>query len=77
MVLIFIAAVLLGRFRLNGSRRTLLKLAAVIILVLDNLSSAIYTVAARRALEQRLRDLGVRRARRDRRDAAGRRRRAA
>ena len=45
MVLIFIAAVLLGRFRLNGSRRTLLKLAAVIILVLDNLSSAIYTVA--------------------------------
>jgi signal transduction histidine kinase len=45
MVLIFIAAVLLGRFRLNGSRRTLLKLSAVIILVLDNLSSAIYTVA--------------------------------
>jgi signal transduction histidine kinase len=45
MVLIFIAAVLLGRFRLNRSRRTLLKLAAVVILVLDNLSSAIYTVA--------------------------------
>jgi hypothetical protein len=45
MVLIFIAAVLMGRFRLNGSRRTLLKLSAVIILVLDNLSSAIYTVS--------------------------------
>ena len=45
MVLIFIAAVLMGRFRLNGSRRTLLKLSAVVILVLDNLSSAIYTVS--------------------------------
>jgi signal transduction histidine kinase len=45
MVLIFIAAVLMGRFRLNGSRRTLLKLAAVIILVLDNLSSVVYTVS--------------------------------
>jgi signal transduction histidine kinase len=45
MVLIFISAVLLGRFRLNGSRRTLLKLAAVVVLALDNLASAIYTVA--------------------------------
>jgi signal transduction histidine kinase len=45
MVLIFIAAVLLGRFRLNGSRRTLLKLAAVIILALDNLFSAVLTMA--------------------------------
>ena len=44
MVLIFIAAVLLGRFRLFGSRRTLFKLAAVIILSLDNLASAIYTI---------------------------------
>jgi signal transduction histidine kinase len=44
MVLIFIAAVLLGRFRLFGSRRTLFKLAAVIVLVLDNLASAIYTI---------------------------------
>ena len=40
MVLIFIAAVLLGRFRLHGSRRTLLKLAAVLVLALDNLYSA-------------------------------------
>jgi signal transduction histidine kinase len=44
MVLILVAAVLLGRFRLNGSRRTLLKLAAVIVLVLDNLASAIFTI---------------------------------
>ena len=45
MVLIFIAAVLLGRFRLNGSRRTLLKFAAVVILALDNLYSAALTMA--------------------------------
>jgi signal transduction histidine kinase len=45
MVLIFIAAVLLGRFRLNGSRRTLLKFAAVVILALDNLYSAVLTMA--------------------------------
>jgi signal transduction histidine kinase len=44
MVLIFIAAVLLGRFRLHGSRRTLLKLAAVSILALDNLFSAVLTM---------------------------------
>src|SRR5688572_9765226 len=44
MVLIFIAAVLLGRFRLNGSRRTLLKFAAVAILALDNLYSAVLTM---------------------------------
>jgi hypothetical protein len=43
MVLIFIAAVLLGRFRLNQSRRTLLKLGAVLVLVLDNLFSAVLT----------------------------------
>jgi hypothetical protein len=45
MVLIFIAAVLLGRFRLNGSRRTLLKFAAVVILALDNLFSAVLTMS--------------------------------
>ena len=45
MVLIFIAAVLLGRFRLNGSRRTLLKFTAVAILALDNLYSAVLTMA--------------------------------
>jgi signal transduction histidine kinase len=45
MVLIFIAAVLLGRFRLNGSRRTLLKFAAVAILALDNLFSAVLTMS--------------------------------
>jgi signal transduction histidine kinase len=45
MVLIFIAAVLLGRFRLNRSRRTLLKLGAVVVLVLDNLFSAILTAS--------------------------------
>ena len=44
MVLIFIAAVLLGRFRLNGSRRTLLKFAAVVILAVDNLYSAVLTM---------------------------------
>jgi signal transduction histidine kinase len=44
MVLVFIAAVLLGRFRLNGSRRTLLKFAAVVILALDNLYSAVLTM---------------------------------
>jgi signal transduction histidine kinase len=46
MVLIFIAAVLLGRFRLNQSRRTLLKLGAVIVLALDNLFSAVLTARA-------------------------------
>jgi signal transduction histidine kinase len=44
LVLIFIAAVLLGRFRLNGSRRTLLKFGAVLLLALDNLFSAGLTV---------------------------------
>jgi signal transduction histidine kinase len=44
LVLIFIAAVLLGRFRLNGSRRTLLKFGAVTLLALDNLFSAGLTV---------------------------------
>lgn len=45
MVLIFVAAVLLGRFRLNGSRRTLLKFMAVLLLSLDNLYSAALTIA--------------------------------
>jgi signal transduction histidine kinase len=45
MVLVFIAAVLFGRFRLNGSRRTLLKFAAVVILAVDNLYSAVLTMA--------------------------------
>ena len=45
MVLVFIAAVLLGRFRLNGSRRTLLKFGAVVVLVLDNLLSAVLTAS--------------------------------
>jgi signal transduction histidine kinase len=40
MVLVFVAAVLLGRFRLNGSRRTLLKFGAVFVLAVDNLFSA-------------------------------------
>jgi hypothetical protein len=44
MVLVFVAAVLLGRFRLNGSRRTLFKLVAVTLLALDNLYSAVLTV---------------------------------
>jgi signal transduction histidine kinase len=45
MVLIFVAAVLLGRFRLNASRRTLLKFVAVLLLALDNLYSAVLTIA--------------------------------
>ncbi len=45
MVLVFIAAVLLGRFRLNGSRRTLLKFGAVVVLALDNLMSAVLTAS--------------------------------
>ncbi len=44
LVLIFIAAVLLGRFRLNQSRRTLLKFGAVLLLALDNLFSAGLTI---------------------------------
>ena len=45
MVLIFVAAVLLGRFRLNRSRRTLLKFGAIVVLVLDNLFSAVLTMS--------------------------------
>jgi signal transduction histidine kinase len=45
MVLVFVAAVLLGRFRLHGSLRTLLKFAAMLILALENLISAALTVA--------------------------------
>ena len=44
LVLIFIAAVLLGRFRLNQSLRTLLKFGAVLLLALDNLFSAGLTI---------------------------------
>jgi signal transduction histidine kinase len=44
MVLIFIAAVLLGRFRFTGSSRTLFKFAAVVILAFDNLYSAVLTM---------------------------------
>ena len=44
MVLVFVAAVLLGRFRLNGSRRTLLKFGAVFVLAVDNLFSAALTM---------------------------------
>jgi signal transduction histidine kinase len=43
LVLVFVAAVLLGRFRLNGSRRTLLKFGAVCLLALDNLCSTVLT----------------------------------
>jgi signal transduction histidine kinase len=45
MVLIFVSAVLLGRFRLNSSLRTLLKLAATFSLALENLVSAALTIA--------------------------------
>ena len=41
----FIAAVLLGRFRLNGSRRTLLKFGAVFLLALDNFFGAVLTIS--------------------------------
>jgi signal transduction histidine kinase len=44
LVLTFIAAVLLGRFRLNGSRRTLLKFGAVFLLALDNFFGAVLTI---------------------------------
>ena len=44
MVLVFVAAVLLGRFRLNGSRRTLLKFGGVFVLAVDNLFSAALTM---------------------------------
>ena len=45
MVLVFVAAVLLGRFRLHRSLRTLLKFAALLILALENLISAVMTIA--------------------------------
>jgi signal transduction histidine kinase len=45
MALIFVAAVLFGRFRLNSSLRTLLKFAALLILGLENLVSAALTIA--------------------------------
>jgi signal transduction histidine kinase len=46
MVLVFVAAVLLGRFRHYGSRRDLLLLAAVMVLAVDNLLSTFLTTAA-------------------------------
>lgn len=45
MVLVFVSAVLLGRFRLNGSLSTLLKFAAMLILALENLLSAGITIS--------------------------------
>jgi signal transduction histidine kinase len=47
MVLVFIAAVLFGRFRRDGSRRSLFVLAAVVVLALDNLFSAVLTTVVR------------------------------
>jgi signal transduction histidine kinase len=47
MVLIFIGAVLVGRFRRDSSRRTLLMFAAVGVLAFDNLLSAVVTTTAR------------------------------
>jgi signal transduction histidine kinase len=44
MVLVFVAAVLVGRFRLHGSLRTLIKFAAMVILALENLTSAGITI---------------------------------
>jgi signal transduction histidine kinase len=44
MVLVFVAAVLLGRFRLIRSRRTLLKFSAMLVLALDSLISAVLTI---------------------------------
>ena len=46
MVLVFIGAVLLGRFRLYGSRRDLLLVAGVFVLAIDNLVSTFLTTAA-------------------------------
>jgi len=46
MVLVFVAAVLLGRFRSDASRRSLLMLTAVIVLALKNLVFAVTTVVA-------------------------------
>jgi signal transduction histidine kinase len=43
MVLLFVAAVLAGRYRTDGSRRSMLVLAAVVVLVVDNLVSAALT----------------------------------
>ena len=77
MVLLFIAAVLLGRFRLNGSRRTLLKFGAVVVLVLDNLLSAVMTASMDADRRRAVPDLGVRRRRPARCRPAGRRRAAA
>ncbi len=44
MVLVFVAAVLLGRFRSDGSRRSLLMLTAFIVLALKNLFFAVNTI---------------------------------
>jgi signal transduction histidine kinase len=45
MVLVFVAAVLLGRYRSAGSRRNLLLLAAVVVLAVKNLCFAIAATA--------------------------------
>jgi signal transduction histidine kinase len=45
MALIFVAAVLFGRFRLNNSLRTLLKFAAMFVLAVENLVSVALTIA--------------------------------
>ena len=44
MVLVFVAAVLVGRFRLHGSLKTLVKFAAMLVLALENLISAGITI---------------------------------
>jgi signal transduction histidine kinase len=44
MVLVFVAAVLLGRFRSDGSRRNRLMLTAVIVLAVKNLFFAVTTI---------------------------------
>jgi signal transduction histidine kinase len=46
IVLVFVAAVLLGRFRHYGSRRDLLLLAAVVVLAVDNLLAPFLTTTA-------------------------------
>ncbi len=46
MVLVFVGAVLLGRFRLYGSRRDLLLVASLFVLAVDNLLSTFLTTAA-------------------------------
>ncbi len=70
MVLMFVSAVLLGRFRLNSSLRTLLKFTATFSLALENLVSAVLTIALD-GDDTNFVDLGDRDRRAARRDAAG------